>query len=205
MPGGSCAPFNTGRTATIEVARCFNLLSINGNSACSLSDSVSDTPVIAASPICGSSVTDPCCSLPDSVLAKNFMSLADDVCKCSFTQGQQQRMWNAINQYLQSLLTSTKCNASTGIENVSLNANNISVFPNPASVSFTIYFSSMQSDLVHIQLFDLFGERLFSETKKSISGSNSILIKTDYLSEGIYFWELTSTHENSYGKVVIKK
>jgi len=81
--------------------------------------------------------------------------------------------------------------SNTGI--TELSSNSFSVFPNPASSTFTIQSEKL---ITGIEITNIYGQKVFSET---ISAKNKTIDISD-LAEGIYFLQL-----NSAGKTTVQK
>jgi hypothetical protein len=111
--GTASPPYDEGRTATHEVGHCFNLRHIwaDDGSGCGASDLVDDTPNQAGENYgCPSFPRyDACTDTGDGVMYMNYMDYTNDGCMNIFTQGQADRMWNAINNFYPELLESDGC------------------------------------------------------------------------------------------------
>lgn len=111
--GTASPPYDEGRTATHEVGHCFSLRHIwaDDGSGCGGSDLVEDTPNQAGENYgCPSFPRyDACTDTGDGVMYMNYMDYTDDGCMNIFTQGQADRMWNAINNFYPELLESDGC------------------------------------------------------------------------------------------------
>lgn len=70
-------------------------------------------------------------------------------------------------------------------------------YPNPARDQLTIEFDADQDELVHVQLFDITGQSLNRTMYPSAIGTNKLILDVSELSEGTYFWSL-STNDGEF-------
>jgi Pregnancy-associated plasma protein-A len=191
---GALAPFNLGRTATHEVGHWLNLEHIWGddNNNCSGTDFVSDTPDQAQETYdCPSfPLTDGCSPAFPGIQFMNFMDYTNDGCMNLFTQGQVQRMQQAIQVQRAALLTQT-CGA---LSHEGLTMAGPQLFPQPAVSSMMV----QSTGLTQLELFDLYGR--------------NIPIQVEYLTDGARFSPVTPifgpailTLTHSQGKVIRQK
>jgi len=106
-------PFNSnslGRTATHEVGHWLNLRHIWGDGPCGQDDFVNDTPLSDA-PNYGCPILHQSCGSLDMV--QNYMDYTDDDCMNIFTQGQANRMRDALFNLRPGLLNSLGCSPVT--------------------------------------------------------------------------------------------
>lgn len=111
--------FDLGRTATHEIGHWLNLEHTwgPGNGSCASDDGVNDTPNSSAPySQCAEGST---CDSED--MTENFMDYHFDTCMNLFTQGQANRMGNAINGYRPYLRNHNKCNDCITSVNISRN------------------------------------------------------------------------------------
>ena len=98
---------------------------------------------------------------------------------------------------------SQKTGCSTSIEEANETANNILVFPNPTSENTTVQISSTENTIATITIFDLLGQKLYSENVGLSIGQNQITLSTDQLSNGVYSLQVNSTlFKNSSSLIV---
>jgi hypothetical protein len=71
--------------------------------------------------------------------------------------------------------------------------NSMRVFPNPASNQITIEFASPANTILEIT--NIFGQTMYAETIKGISGKQSKNIDLSAFSEGVYFVRLKNEKE----------
>ncbi len=101
---------NFGRTATHEVGHWLNLRHIWGDGPCGVDDGVNDTPESDA-PNYGCPVLHVSCGSGDMV--QNYMDYTDDNCMNLFTQGQVNRMRDALDNLRPTIATSQACDPLT--------------------------------------------------------------------------------------------
>lgn len=78
----------------------------------------------------------------------------------------------------------------------------ITVFPNPINGNGSLSFSSLSEENIDINIYDLSGRLVFSKNYKSNKGSNSIIIETENLTQGMYFLSLQNKSDNSTIKFI---
>jgi ligand-binding sensor domain-containing protein len=78
----------------------------------------------------------------------------------------------------------------------------VKAYPNPASVSTTVFFQLLHSSQVSISLIDLMGRTISSVSKKYSAGRNMETISIEELSAGIYFCRIEVKGEVSVVKIV---
>lgn len=153
---GTLAPFNLGRTATHEVGHWLNLEHIWGddNNNCVGSDFVSDTPDQAQEtydcPLFPQ--TDACSPAFPGIQFMNFMDYTNDGCMNLFTQGQVQRMQQAIQNQRTGFLTQT-CGS---LQHETWNSDQPQLFPQPAVSSMMVHLPG----LIALELTDIYGQNL---------------------------------------------
>lgn len=117
--GTATAPYDLGRTCTHEVGHYLNLLHLWGNvtppAICSVAiccfdpiydDLVADTEKQTRTYAgqCPGGNQDSCPGLGGPDNYQNFMGFVEDACALMFTQGQKDRVWNALQTYRPGLL-----------------------------------------------------------------------------------------------------
>ena len=90
----------------------------------------------------------------------------------------------------------------TGISETSI-PNKLSIFPNPAQDEFTLLFSTAKNERAKIQLLDMQGRILITETRELISGNNAIRINTSHLPAGNYLCRVETDDGVWREKVVV--
>jgi len=94
--------------------------------------------------------------------------------------------------------------AATTLSADSFNSNfeNLSIFPNPVSDSFTYKFDNTLNNSTSVELFTVLGKRVISIEKNSDSFGNSGTVDTKSLSKGIYLVRITSGNLQETRKLV---
>lgn len=91
-----------------------------------------------------------------------------------------------------------------GIDDPSLSAFNLSVYPNPASSQFKINYASLQNVTVEIKISDISGKIILSENQKQYKGVNEFSFDLTDKMKGIYFIELISNNNIQTKKIVLE-
>jgi hypothetical protein len=76
------------------------------------------------------------------------------------------------------------CSGATGIDDMSINGNEMSPYPNPFSDVLSVSLNPSTLDN-HVELFDVLGNRIYSETVKR--NLTQLKINTSKIARGIYF------------------
>jgi hypothetical protein len=87
---------------------------------------------------------------------------------------------------------------STGIEQVSLTANQINIYPNPAQNNFTIETTSTEKQTLNI--FDVNGNLVLQQTIQ-----NKTAIDVSNLSNGVYYASIINKNSTTTQKLIIVK
>jgi Pregnancy-associated plasma protein-A len=126
-------PFHLGRTCTHEIGHFLNLQHLWGgsisNDNCNADDEVSDTPK-QTGPVTGCP-TSPVFQCGKSVMFQNFMNYSNDACMALFTEGQKNRMLDALTQFRPMLLNNMIAEKNT--QNI-----DIQYFPNPVNAFLSV-------------------------------------------------------------------
>ena len=107
--GTAINPYHLGRTATHEIGHWFNLFHIWGDSNCG-DDLVNDTPTQEEANFGCKTHPHPSCNNTGDMFM-NFMDYTNDNCMNMFTLGQRDRVWSAITNYRNELISSNGCNS----------------------------------------------------------------------------------------------
>jgi len=102
------------------------------------------------------------------------------------------------------------CTASqilTGIDENKLTNENLKVYPNPFSSTVQISFYSDKKQTIEIELFDISGRRLVSQTKILSANSNDpiSISEIENLANGIYIVQLRTSERNYFKKIIKNK
>jgi hypothetical protein len=79
-----------------------------------------------------------------------------------------------------------------------------SVFPNPTKNEFSVIINGYQNSQNDLQLFDLSGKLVLSQTLNIVAGSNLFSVNTSILSKGIYLLKLNNLDTYKTIKLVIE-
>lgn len=79
---------------------------------------------------------------------------------------------------------------------------NFKVYPNPVSDRLTVYFKDNLQDDTSLNLFDIQGKLVISNTKKV--KNNTATLALDSLPNGIYFLKITDAKTSKYFKIIKK-
>ena len=80
----------------------------------------------------------------------------------------------------------------------------ISAYPNPAKDHFRIQYGNDNMSDVNVNIYDILGNIVVSETHKSEIGYNEILFNSDNLKSGIYTFTLSNETKSITERIVIK-
>ncbi len=179
------APYHLGRTLTHEVGHYLNLLHPWGKQEgeCEEDDLVEDTPAQAFANLGCNRNTDSCNSSDNHL---NFMGYADDACMALFTEGQKARMIECLLALRPQLRSSENC--SNCIHQPDLEYSKVSVFPNPAKTSFSVFIENeLENDpLFQIELYDPLGKKII-EKQEIKTNSFHTFDFPQHIPSGIYF------------------
>lgn len=174
---GNNAGFNLGRTAVHEVGHYLNLYhpwgSGSTNFDCKGDDFVEDTP-IPVEAISGYPTGNVFGCENKRVITMNFMNFVQDNWMTMFTNGQKERMLNALEEYRKDLINSAACNSVSNKDNQLVNS--ILLYPSPAKDILNIDFNEQELIGASFQIFDVSGRvveiGVLSESKNIINISN---------------------------------
>lgn len=197
--GTTTAPFDQGRTLTHELGHYFNLLHLWGAAACDsiinesqrgccsnifpdcpCDDLVEDTPATIERYInqCLSESDFPC---GHPGMPMNFMTFSEDACMMLFTEGQKQRVWEALTGPRKGLLESQGCSMSTSNQSAqTIQEPLVYIYPNPARTLLFIKFE--QPAKGSIQLYQTNGQLIWH---KQANKANQISLTG--LASGVYW------------------
>lgn len=201
--GTVSTPYDKGRTTTHEIGHAFGMEHIWGDdNNCSGSDGISDTPNQEIETYdCPISYPkyDNCSPTGNGIMYMNYMDYTDDVCMNLFTVGQTSRMKLLMEAMYPTLLVSTACEETTGVQRIA-DKFSFSVYPNPTDgiVNLDMFLMDNIGSAVNIQVSNLLGKVVL---EKSIIQPNGKIYPLDLnnQSAGIYF--ITMFNEN-YKKTV---
>ncbi len=82
---------------------------------------------------------------------------------------------------------------------------NFTILPNPSNGIFSLQVSSCQADDLDISIFDLVGNRVFSENNVASSGQFNRTLNLTALPDGIYFLKISGQKEMATRKLIIRR
>ncbi|MBI3510618.1 MAG: T9SS type A sorting domain-containing protein [Bacteroidetes bacterium] len=196
------APYDYGRSATHEVAHCFNLYHISPSNTCVDNDQVTDTPPIELFPTGGCPaypLLDACNTVTPGAMFMNYMFYEDDNCMNLFTAGQAVRMNAVLNVApYNSLVTSNAC-VPLGINSFS-NENEISVTPNPSSGKFIL--NVKKNSGADIVVYDNYGNLVMKIDRAEVE-KGIFEMDLSSMADGIYFIRMNGNEEAGGKKIII--
>ena len=75
--------------------------------------------------------------------------------------------------------------------------------PNPFIAKTEIGYTSAQADNIEFSVFNIIGEKLYSEKLKAVTGANKIIFESKILSSGIYFYKISNGVRTSTHRMII--
>lgn len=93
---------------------------------------------------------------------------------------------------------------STGIFEPNIE-NNISIFPNPTTGSFTISIDDNGTEKIQLNIFNVLGEKVYTSIFLTKSGKYSKEIKLDNILDGVYFVQIKINTKTYSQKLVIQR
>ena len=99
-----------------------------------------------------------------------------------------------------------KIESGVGIENISANNIEYTVFPNPANNVISLSILTEKAEIFTISMIDITGKRVAETTEPIMANTpNTIYLSTDQFSSGIYFVKVSSPTTQKTIKVIIDK
>jgi hypothetical protein len=87
----------------------------------------------------------------------------------------------------------------------SLDANGVSIFPNPAHGAVNISFSLENEELVEIQLTDMAGRKVYQNSfGKMKEGRNTVPLDMREVPAGMYIYKLSTSSQQATGKLLVE-
>jgi len=131
----------------------------------------------------------------------NYMNFTNDACMAMFTAGQRDRMLATLEIARPGLKESIGC-ATVSSTRPLVKANNIDVFPNPASESIQIFINTAIPRMAKLTLLNNLGQVLFCGNTQSKFYHT---IPTAELPNGIYYVKSQIDNQYAVKKVIIAK
>lgn len=72
----------------------------------------------------------------------------------------------------------------------------LTIYPNPMHSTATINFTTVQNETVQFVMYDQLGKQVYSKTYDAVAGLNSITVKRENLSSGLYFCKIVSSQND---------
>jgi PKD repeat protein len=123
--------------------------------------------------------------------------------------------WSTPGTYTVVLTSSNGCGSDTatytitieplGLDDAKTGLNTVDLYPNPAGLASTLYFSASQSTNVSVKLMNTLGEVVFQEQTTAHAGNNQQSIDLTNLPIGIYFLQVSSSSSISTKRLVIAR
>lgn len=192
-----------GRTLTHEMGHYFNLRHIWGESGnCTSDDFVADTPLQETHNL-GSCPTHPQVSCGSNNMFMNYMDYTDDACMSMFTHGQKMRMLATLDPAgpRGSLRNSKGCDWIVD-KNMSLNPDNILIYPNPAADCIHIDLDLDADTDIRMEIFNSIGQPVYSSR---IFAKDLRTFDVSRFSNGVYFIYFETNSNGASKKLVIER
>ena len=195
-----------GRTLTHEMGHYFNLRHIWGSTAgggnCDSDDFVNDTPRQETDNrfTCPSHPKESCGS---NDMFMNYMDYSDDECLSMFTYGQKMRMLATLDPAgpRGSLRESKGCDRMLN-KSLSLNPDNILIYPNPAADCIHIDLDLDADTDIRMEIFNSVGQPIYSSR---IFAKDLRTFDVSRFSNGVYFIYFETNSNGASKKMVIER
>ncbi len=203
--GTLASGYDKGRVSSHEIGHYLGLRHIWGDANCA-SDYCSDTP-----PSQDANYNCPtfphnqgtCSGNTNGEMTMNIMDYTNDPCKYMFTPNQATRMQTAMANGTNRKLLGTHGLCST----IGIDANpdevlltSLTVFPNPSTGSFEVRFNHQDNTVYTIQLCDVLGCVVFSESNRSSAYPGNFTVKE----KGMYLLIVSSAKEKIVKKIIVE-
>ena len=203
---GSHNPEGFQSTFSHECGHWLNLIH-TFEGGCSQGDNVSDTPPTSGSEGCGDNRTSSCGGYYN---AENYMDY-NTSCYAMYTQGQTSRMTAALNSstgyrnnmWTNSTLVSTGCGGSSSVNESDKIMSSLNAYPNPTEGYLNIDFTADFTDNYLIQVKNIIGQTIYSETLVDYLGGYSKTLNLSEFGRGTYTIHLKSSKSETIKKVMV--
>jgi hypothetical protein len=91
---------------------------------------------------------------------------------------------------------------TVNVSNIANDALNYMIYPNPNSGSFSLEYNSEGEENLKIEITDMLGKIIFTQTWNVKSGANSRMLDITGVENGIYFTKITSAKGTSVYKMI---
>jgi hypothetical protein len=118
------------------------------------------------------------CDVP--VYRLRQLPLLTDDCMVLYAATNSRGLWRSFT------LTPSGCNTTVGIQNITPDAGDFKIYPNPASSVTTVEFDLTESNKTELKIFDLQGRLMQAENKFLPAGNQKLALNTSQLQSGTY-------------------
>jgi len=80
-----------------------------------------------------------------------------------------------------------------------------SLYPNPSAGSITVTYNATTAGKVALTVFDITGRAVFSKTNEAIKGTNTYQLTLPGVTAGIYYLQISDTHQKERIEFVIQR
>jgi hypothetical protein len=98
---------------------------------------------------------------------------------------------DSSKEIIQSAVLTT---TTTGFQTISTSVNGINVYPNPASTEAYVTFVTAANEKVQVDVLDIFGRTVFTNTDTYTVGGQQVVIPTATLAAGVYNVKISSNN-----------
>ena len=88
----------------------------------------------------------------------------------------------------------------TGIKNNNVGLSQIYVFPNPATNFIKIQTDEKNDFILAVNVYNLIGQKILESDYKELN-LNEVEVKTEFLNEGVYFVDVSTTKSRHTKKI----
>ncbi|MFN5182308.1 MAG: T9SS type A sorting domain-containing protein [Bacteroidota bacterium] len=97
-----------------------------------------------------------------------------------------------------------KFQGTVGINSLNKKNQDVTIFPNPANEELNVLFSGFSGKEINLKIISITGEKVFERNKNVFTSLDSIYIRTDDLSTGVYFVEVSDATNLITKKLIIQ-
>jgi len=110
---------------------------------------------------------------------------------------------NIANQYYQEFVMRWGYAVTIGVKENSIVDNQIDVYPNPSTGQIWLDFSNKTAQEISIDVFDITGRVVFSETQSYIPGDHKVKLCLDNLISGLYILKLRGEGFSKQQRIIV--